>query len=161
MSLLLMVAGLVGFVSSYYLAVMYSRLIMLLIYHVPFYVGRSYLNLYDALESEETYKVLGGSRRFKSRAQFAKQYDDVRRDVDDRFRKEWNAYAVSIGRPYGVVIGVSIILFWWCYWMFLIPFVVVQAAGLAYLWLVKKKRSGFFATLMIGIVLADQSNRLQ
>lgn len=143
---------LAGLISSYYLAVIYSRSFMMIFYHAPFRFWRPYLALYDGLESRYSYELLGGEERFKSHQAFLAKYRALRPYAPERFRSLWNEHARQIGLAYGTVHLVSLGLFWNVYWAFIGPFLIVQLVALAHLYFVKRYRSDFFGTLIVSIL---------
>lgn len=145
---------LAGLVSSYYLAIIYSRSFMMIFYHAPFRLWRPYLALYDGLESRYSYELLGGEERFKSHQAFLAKYRALRPYAPERFRSLWNEHARQIGLTYGVVLLVSLGLFWSVYGAFIGPFLIVQFVALAHLYFVKRYRANFFASLMISLLLS-------
>jgi hypothetical protein len=154
--LFIVVSALVGFISSYYLAAIHSRQLLVVIYHVPFRFWRPYLALYDGFENKYTYELLGGSTRFKSNRSFLDDYQALRPYATERFRKLWDAYAKHIGRDYGLVLLAALGLFWNVFWPFIVPFLVIQLIAFLRLHFIQNYRAGFFAVAMISVLFADR-----
>jgi|JI10StandDraft_1071094.scaffolds.fasta_scaffold321343_2 hypothetical protein len=153
-------ALLAGSISSYYLAVIRFRQLVLVVYHIPFRFWQPYTALYDALEDRSTYELLGGKERFKSHKAFLSMYRDKRSIVTGQFRSLWNAYAKQVGRDYGLVLLVALGLFWSVFWAFIIPFLVIQLVTFLRLHLVQNYRADFFAILLVSLMLSEQHRAL-
>ena len=143
----------VGVIAGCTLAKIHSRQLMLLFYHFPFYFIRPYLYLYDRLESQYTYELLGGGERFKSYKAFQGIFQDKRTYVTEQFRSLWSTYAMQAGRDYGLVLLVALGLFWSVFWAFIVPFLLVQFVAFLRIYFVKKYRADFFASLMVSLLL--------
>lgn len=149
-----------GIISSYLLACVYSRQLLVTLYHTPFRFTHSYLDLYDKLENRYTYKLLGGSKHFKSYKAFLRMYQDRRPFVAMQFRGLWNTYAKQIGRDYGLVLLVALGLFWSVLWAFVIPFLAIHLVAFFRLHFVQNHRADFFATLLVSLMLSEQHKAL-
>lgn len=161
MTLLLIALGIIaGLISSYYLAVIRFRQLMVIAYHLPFRFWRPYTARYDALENRSTYELLGGKERFKSHRAFLSMYRARRPFVTEQFRSLWNAYAKQVGRDYGLVLLVALGLFWSVFWAFIAPFLVIQLVTFLRLHLVQNYRADFFATLLVSLMLSEQHKAL-
>ena len=158
--LLVVISVLAGLISSYYLAVIHSRQLLMVIYHTPFRFWRPYFALYDGLENRYTYELLGGSKRFKSHRAFLAEYQTLRPNVIKRFRSLWNTNAKQIGRDYGLVLIVALGLFWSVFWAFIGPFLLVQLAAILRIHYVKNYRADFFAALLVSLMLSEQHKAL-
>ena len=130
---------------------------MTIFYHAPFRFWRPYLSLYDGLESLYSYELLGGEERFKSHQAFLTKYRALRPHADDHFKRLWNGYARQIGLVYGVVLFVSLGLFWSIYWAFIGPFLIVQFVVLADLYFVKRYRADLYVSLVLSLILLKTS----
>lgn len=142
-----------GVIAGRTLAKIHSRQLMLLFYHFPFYFIRPYLYLYDRLESQYTYELLGGGERFKSYKAFQSIFQDKRTYVTEQFRSLWGVYAKQVGRDYGLVLLVALGLFWSVFWAFIVPFLLIQTVAFLHVYFVKKYRADFFASLMVSLLL--------
>jgi hypothetical protein len=158
--LFIVISFLVGLMSSYYLAIIHSRQLLMVIYHAPFRFWRPYLALYDGLENKYTYELLGGSKRFKSHQSFLAEYQALRPHATERFRSLWNAYAKQVGRDYGLVLLVALGLFWSVFWAFVIPFLAIHLVAFFRLHFVQNYRADFFATLHVSLMLSEQRKAL-
>lgn len=156
---LIIAALLSGLISSYYLAAIHSRQLLMVIYHAPFRFWRPYLALYDGLENKYTYELLGGLKRFKSHRAFLAEYQALRPNITKRFRSLWNTNAKQIGRDYGLVLIIALGLFWSVWWAFIGPFLLVQLAAFLHIRFVKDYRADFFASLVVSLMLSKQSER--
>lgn len=154
---MILLAIIVGLISSYYLAVIYMRQFMTIFYHTPFRFWRPYLALYDRLESRYSYELLGSEKRFKSHRAFLATYRALRPYAAGHFRRLWDGYARRIGLVYGAVFVVSLGLFWSVYWAFIGPFLIVQGMTFAHLYFVKQYRADFFASLVLSLILSKHS----
>ncbi len=153
-------ALLAGSISSYYLAVIRFRQLMVVIYHLPFRFWQPYTALYDALEDRSTYELLGGKERFKSHRAFLSMYHARRPFVAEQFRSLWGVYAKQVGRDYGLVLLVALGLFWSVFWAFIVPFLAIQLVTFLRLHLVQNYRADFFATLLVSLMLSEQHKAL-
>lgn len=129
---------------------------MAVFYHAPFRFWRPYLALYDGLQNLYSYELLGGEKRFKSHQAFLVRYRNLRPHITKRFRRLWNDYAKRIGLIYGIVLLVSLGLFWSVYWAFIGPFLIVQFVTFAHIYFVKNYRASFFALGVISILLENE-----
>lgn len=82
------------------------------------------------------------------------KYHALRPHATKRFRRLWDGYARRIGLVYGVVLLVSLGLYWSAYWAFIGPFLIVQFVAFAHLYFVKRYRADFFACLIVSLLLS-------
>jgi hypothetical protein len=141
------------------LGLLFSRFrlkqVLLLAYHTPFRFWHSYEELYDAAESRFTYEMIDDDSS-KSHVDFLSSYQEFQPQAESSFKKLWNTFAWQVGRDYGIVFVVSLLIFWNNYFIFLVPFMSVQAIYFMYLYFHKHHRFDFFALLMISMLLAKE-----
>lgn len=144
-----------GLLASYILARDYSRRYLMLIYHAPFRFWRPYLALYDGLNTDYTYELLGGADRFKDYSRFSCLYREKRPHVTGHFTRLWDTYFKQIVVSYGLTVIVSLVLFWSVWWQFVGPFVLVQLATFIYERIFHHQDPAFVSCGLLSILLQD------
>lgn len=140
-------------VTSAYLSSKYTRLLLVVIYHLPFRFWRPYLALYDGLENRYTYELLGGEKRFKSYKIFLSKYHEIRPTALKGFKALWNTYALEIGRDYIIALVIALGVFWRIWWVFAGSFLLVQLLALSYQRLYKQQDPALVSCAVISILL--------
>ena len=149
-----LLALITGAATSYSLARIHSRQLLMVIYHAPFRFWRPYLALYDRIESPYTYELLGGEKRFGDYRSFQRKYDESRPHISADFVRLWNTYVLQITRNYMAVFAFSLAVFWRAWWVFCLAFFLVQLALIAHLRFIKYQDAGMILSTMISILLS-------
>ena len=155
--MLIVLAVLFAVITSAYLSSKYTRLLLVVIYHLPFRFWQPYLALYDRLENHYTFELLGGERRFKSYEIFLSEYNTIRPTAIERFRTLWNLYALHIGRDYIIALVIALGVFWRIWWVFAGSFLLVQLLALSYQRLYKQQDPAFLSCAVISILLLKET----
>lgn len=155
--MLIILAVLFAVITSAYLSSKYTRLLLVVIYHLPFRFWRPYLSLYDGLENHYTFELLGGERRFKSYEIFLSEYHTIRPTAVERFKALWNTYARQIGRDYIIAFVIALGVFWRIWWVFAGSFLLVQLLALSYQRLYKHQDPAFLSCVVISILLQKET----
>lgn len=140
-----------GILVGYYLVVIRSRQLLLVLYHLPYIFWRSYKDLYDATGTKFTFEMIG-RKRFKNHKDFLIQYEELSQQSETRFKAIWGKHAYFIIRDYGIVLAVSTALFWHNYYAFIGPFILTQIIYLLYLHFYKKYDFYIFKIMMIELI---------
>lgn len=150
-----LIALLVGVTSGVLLVKLYGQILMLVLYHFPFRFWRPYSVLYEKLDSEYSYNLLGGDKLFKNFREFIHLHEKQRDRFNDRFRRLWDAYALKIVLAYSLVLLAALALFWSVYEAFIVSFMIVQLVGMFYDRYAKNQDLDLYVTLMLKLILTE------
>jgi len=133
--------------------------ILLVFYHVPYKLSGKYYIFYEVLENSLTYEVIG-RRQFKSQIKFLKHYDKYKPNINEHFNMVWNHHAFGLLKVYGLVMIISVVLFWYDYLFFIIPYIFIQLVYSFYSILFKGNGETTYIYLMLETIL-NKSDSLQ
>lgn len=153
---LIEIAVLAGFVAGIFLAHRRFSRLLLIAHHLPFRLWQSYDDLYNTAGTSFTHEMIKNDSG-KTRSDFLNSHRDSRPYAESHFKRLWNAFALQLGLDYGIVLLISIALFWGYYIAFVVPLLLVHASYFTYLHFYKHYRLDFFAILMYGMVLEDHN----
>jgi hypothetical protein len=149
---LMIIAVLSGIIIGYLIVSARLRQILLVFYHTSYRLRGTYDIIYDILENTYTYEMVG-RRRHKSRNEFLKLYNKQKPDVNKRFNKIWNHHALDLLKTYGIVIIISVALFWYCYLFFIIPFICIHIVYYIYCSFLEINGKNLYIYMMIEMII--------
>ena len=150
-----LLSAIAGAISGFALARLFGQQLMLVLYHAPFRFWRPYSTLYERLGTQYSYELLGGNKSFKNRQAFTSLHEKHRYQVNDRFKRLWNAYVTKIAQSYLLVLLVALVLLWGVYWPFIVSFVLVQLISLSYDRYAKNQDLDLHVTLMLSLLISE------
>lgn len=152
------IALLLGATCGFALAKLFGQQLMLVLYHSPFRFWRPYIVLYERLDSQYSYELLGGDKLFEDHKAFINLHEKQKRQANERFKRLWGTHAFKLAKVYGLVLLVALALFWSASWIFIVSFIVVQLISLSYDRYVKKQDLDLYVTLMLKFILMESEN---
>jgi len=152
---IVLLALLTGTISSFALARLRFQYLLLVLYHAPYRFWRSYNVLYEEAETTFTYEMIG-SKQYKNNKDFLIQYRKLKQHAETRFKRLWDKYAYFVVRDYGIVLVAFGLLFFYYYWAFIGPFMLVQVGYWFYLHFFKKHDYQLFKIFMIEAVMNEE-----